>query len=264
MDGTITASRLQTGRQQLTLGKMGARVIWSGEMEEDSLIPWVGQLRDQLAKSGAEYLESAIIDGDTTTAAGNINSSTAATATGTYYLIWDGFRHLPLVTETANARSAAGSLDVTDYLETVKLMGTAGINGLEQGKVSFIVDPTTYYKTMTLPEVLTRDVYSNPVLENGRLTGLWGYPLNVSANMCKTDSSRMSTLTGIIDDGSLTKYGSILAIRWDQWKFGWKRRMTMETTRVPRADASEIVAMFRCGLKFRDNEAAAITYYVGA
>jgi hypothetical protein len=39
--------------------------------------------------------------------------------------------------------------------------------------------------------------------------------------------------------------------------------MTLETTRIPRADVTEIVALMRFGLVYRDTEAAALTYYVG-
>jgi len=56
--------------------------------------------------------------------------------------------------------------------------------------------------------------------------------------------------------------GSILAVRWDQWLLGYRRRMTMETTRIARADTTEIVALMRLGLAQRDTEAAAITYNI--
>jgi hypothetical protein len=32
---------------------------------------------------------------------------------------------------------------------------------------------------MALEEVKTRDVYSAPTLENGRLTSLWGYAISI-------------------------------------------------------------------------------------
>jgi len=38
--------------------------------------------------------------------------------------------------------------------------------------------------------------------------------------------------------------------------------MTLETTRVPAADSTEIVALMRYGLINRDNEATAISYNV--
>jgi hypothetical protein len=179
-------------------------------------------------------------------------------------MVWNGFRRSPLVTTTANSRSAGGSLDVTDYLETVKLMGTGGVNGFDRSKVGFIVDVPTHYKTSTLPEVLTRDVFVSPTLEGGILNGLFGYSINASGQMCKNGGNNLSESTGYCDETTADNaYGSILAVRWDQWKFGWRRRMTLESTRIANADSTEIVAMLRCGLIQRDTEASAITYYVG-
>jgi len=265
---TITSSQMGTAKVSLTLSKMGARVLWSGELEERSLVPFAAQLRMQLQAAGAEYLESAVIDGDNvTTATTNINDIAATgTQAGTeYYLMFDGFRVSPLVTTTANSRSAGGSLDVTDYIETVKLMGGAGINALDQSKVSFIIDPNTYWKSMTLPEVLTRDVYSSPVLENGVLRGLWGYDIIRSANMHRMSSVRKANSAGKVDQDVTANnaYGAILAVRWDQWKFGFQRRMTLEVDRFAASDTNEIVAMMVCGLIQRDTEASACTYYVG-
>jgi hypothetical protein len=265
---TITNSPLGTGttRPLLALAKLGARVIYSGEMEESSLIPWVAQLRKQLVVAGAEYLESAIIDGDTdTTASTNINDIDGTPAATDWFLVWNGFRKSPLVTTTGNSRSAAGSLDITDYLETVKLMGSGGVNGFDRSKVGFIVDIPTHYKTSTLPEVLTRDVFVNPTLEGGILKGIFGYSLDASGQMCKNGGAGgLSEATGKCDETVADNaYGSILAVRWDQWRFGFRRRMTIESTRIANADATEIVALMRCGLIQRDTEASAITYYVG-
>jgi hypothetical protein len=264
---TVTATLAGSARVQMTLAKMGARIVWTGEMDEDSLIPYAGQMRTQLGVSGAEYLESALIDGDTeTTASTNVNDIAGTPASTDWFLVWDGFRKSCLVTTSANSRSAAGSLDVTDYLETVKLMGTGGINGFDTSKVGFIIDVPTHYKTLTLPEVLTRDVASSPTIEGGRVTRLWGYDINVSAQMCKHSGYNLSEATGKVDEDNPTHnlYGSILAVRWDQWKFGWRRRMTMESMRWPASDSTEIVAMLRCGLIQKDTEASAISYYVGA
>jgi HK97 family phage major capsid protein len=264
---TVTSSKLATSNVSLTLSKLGARVPWSGELEERSLIPWVAQLRQQLQNAGAEYLESAIIDGDTaTTYTTNINdiaNTTDMTATE-YCLVWNGFRKSPLVTTTANSRSAGGSLDVTDYLNTVKLMNS-GINALDRSKVSFIIDPSTHYATLALPELMTRDVYTGATVEGGIVTNIWGYPIRVSGQMCKYSSARLSNSAGKVDTDTTTNnaYGSILAVRWDQWRFGWQRRATIEVTRYPRSDSSEIVMLMTCGLIQRDTEASAITYYVG-
>jgi len=262
---SITSSQMGTANKTLSLSKMGARVLWSCELEEDSLIPFVSQLRNQLEKAGAEQLEHAIIDGDDATASvTNINDIGSTGVTGTeMFLMFDGFRVSPLVTTTANSRSG-GVLTVEDYLETTKLMGAAGMNASDHSKVAFIVDPNVYWKTLELEEVKTKDVFGMPTLENGMLTGLWGYKLYKSHFMHYKSAVRKANSAGKVDQDTTgnNTTGSILAVRWDQWLLGYRRRMTMETTRIARSDATEIVALMRLGLAQRDTEAAAITYNV--
>lgn len=259
---TVTSSRLGTpSNVTMTLGKLGARVNYTGELEESSMIPFANQLRTQLATSGAEYFESAIIDGDTeTTDSTNINNIGGAEVTGGHYLIFNGFRKSALVTNLANHRHG-GALTVEDYIETLKLMGAAGKNALDKTKTGFIIDANTYWKTMGLPEVLTRDVFSSPVIENGDLKGLWGRKLNVSGSMHFMSDDRKADANGKVNTTDTTQnlYGAILAVRYDQWKLGWMRHMKMTSTYFANSDTNEIVALMRVGLIQRDTEASAMT-----
>lgn len=259
---TVTASTLGTANQTMTLSKMGARVLWTGEMEEDAVLPYVAQLRQQLAVSAAEYLEHAIIDGDTETAnATNINAIDTQPTGTEAYLLWNGFRKVPLVTLTANSRDG-GALDISDFLETVKLMGSGGLSGADMNRVSFIIDRHTHWKALELPEVKTRDVFGGATLEGGRLASVWGYPVYVSAQIARGGSGKSNTAGKVDADtaGNNTK-GQILAVRPDRWRFGWRRRMTIETTRIPAADSTEIVALMRAGLIYSAaDDAAAVTY----
>ena len=87
----------------------------------------------------------------------------------------------------------------------------------------------------------------------------------VTAFMHYKSAVRKANTAGKVDQDTTANNttGSILAVRWDQWLFGWKRRMTIETERIARSDATEIVAMMRVGLLQRDTEASAISYNVG-
>ena len=59
--------------------------------------------------------------------------------------------------------------------------------------------------------------------------------------------------------GNNTK-GAILSVRWDQWRYGYRRQMTFETTRYASADTTELVALTEGGLIYRDTEASAVSY----
>ena len=264
-DATVAASKAGTSNKSLSAVKMGARAVWNGELEEDSVIPFASWIRESLQTDGAEHLESLIIDGHTTvTNQTNINDIAGEPGGTEYWLLFNGMRYVALLGASgANARSA-GLLDDSDFLETVKLMGEGGLNALDRSKVGFIIDINTNWKALTLPELKTRDVNSNPTIENGQLTSIYGYSVTTSAHMHKASANRKANSAGKIDldTAGNNLYGSILGVRWDQWVFGWKRKMVPEITRIARADAYEIVAHMRCDLEYRDDEAAAISYGV--
>lgn len=272
-DVMVTSSRIGTGQKEITVAKMGCRVLYTGEIVEDSLIRWVPNAYRQIQVSGSEQFEHALIDGDTAAGATTNINDIAGTPAGTeVYMLADGFRKLALVTNTANSRDG-GALAVDDYLDTIKLMGVAGLNGADRTKTSFIIDPWTYWATLTLADVQTKDVFSQPTIEDGILTGLWGYKIKTSYFMhyagsllgTVTGSYQLKTnATGKIDqdtEANNTK-GAILAVRWDQWAFRWKRKMTLETDRWIESDTNQIVAMSRWGMGYRDTEAAAISYNI--
>lgn len=263
---TVTASQMATANKQLTLGKLGARSLYTGELVEDSLVAFVPRLREQLVTSGAETMEHILIDGDTETSASkNINAIDTTPTAGTAYLFADGFRKLALVTNTANSRSAGGSFVLEDFKNTLKLMGTAGLAGADPSKVSFIIDFNTMWAAMDLPEIKTKDVFSAATIENGFLARVYRTEVLNAYQMHKNQASRLANTAGKIDADTAgnNTTGAILAVRWDQWKQAFKRRMTLETTRIANADSWEIVALVRWGFTYRDTEASAITYNVG-
>jgi phage head maturation protease len=258
---TVTASRVGTAAATMTLSKLGARVIWTGEMEEDSMVPFVSELRRQLTTSGAEYLEAAVIDGDTAAGATtNINYIVGTPGGSEYFMTVDGFRKLALVTNTANSRDG-GVLTSGDFLETVKLMGVGGVNA-DKNKTAFIINSAVHFKALELADVKSRDIFNPATIENGLLAAIYGFPIYVSHHMHKAATTRLALASGKVDGATPTNgtTGSILAVRWDQWRFGYKRRMTIESTRIPAADSTEIVALMRFGLINRDTEASAISY----
>jgi hypothetical protein len=261
-DASVPDSKAGTANKQMTIGKLGARVMYSGELTENSIVQFAPQLREQLALSGREVMEAIVINGDTATGATtNINDIGGTPAGNEWFLLADGFRKLALVTNTANSRSGT-TLAVEDYKDTMQLMGTAGLYASDLSKLMFIVDPNVYFKNMELTEVKSRDYTSAAVVENGFVTRMYGVPVMPSWQMHKGATGLKANSAGKVDldtQGNNTT-GSILCVRPDLWKLGYKRRMTIETTRFANSDTWEIVALARFGLTYRDNESAAITY----
>lgn len=265
---TITTTKKGTGSKTLTVSKLGAAINYTGELEEDSLIPWVSEMRRDLTLEAAEIMEHLVIDGDTDTSATTNINCIGGTPTGNEaYLLMNGFRKLALVTNTSNSRSA-GTLTVEDYLETLKLMGLAGRNAAQKDQVDFIVDMWTHWKSLELAEVKSRDVFVAPTIENGYLVNLYGHNIITSANMHRANQDTTygfkANTSGKVDLNTAANNttGSILAVRWDQWRLGYKRMMTFETQRDAISDSTDIVCMMRVGLINRDTEASAISYNV--
>ncbi len=265
-DDTVTTSKLTTGQRVLSTKKVGAGVNWQGELQEDSFVNFVTELRTDLEQEMAEVIEHIVIDGDTATGATTNINDIAGTPGGTEaFLALDGLRKLALVTNTANAISG-GTISSETFTDILELMGLAGRNANDQSQVVFIQDQPTSWVTRRLTDVKTRDVNTQATIENGRLTNIWGYDVVTSANMhrANTDSTyglKANSAGKVdLDTAANNTTGAILAVRLDQWRIGYKRRPTFEVQRKPRSDTWEITVLFRIGMNYRDTEASAIGY----
>lgn len=263
---TVITSRMGTANKVLTVKKLSGADVFTGELEEDSIIPWLPELRRNMQQEAMEVMSHVVIDGDTATGATtNINDIGGTPAGTEAFLLLNGFRKSALITTTANSRDG-GALALTDFLETLKLMGLAGRNAMDKTKVGFIIDLWTHWKALELAQVATRDVFSAPTIEKGELISIYGHDVIHTANMHRANQDATYGLkanaSGLLDldTASNNTTGSMLAVRWDQWRLGYKRRWTFETERHALADATVIVMSSRVGMAQRDTEASAISY----
>jgi len=234
---TSRISQVATGALTLTPAKVSAIVIWTGEINEQSLVPMLPFLQQEFVESGAHTLDELLISGDETTGATNI-SDYGNGSISTYWrlLALDGLRHHAIVDGSgANARDG-GALTADDFIEQKQLMGTNGKYAVMPSKVAWIPDLLTYYKLQALGELLTRDKHIPATIEDGEVTRIFGSQVVPSEDYGATDTS------GYIHNttGNNTK-GSMLCVRPDQGAIGFGRRMATETGRIRRADAYEIV-----------------------
>lgn len=253
---TSRISQVTTGNLTLTPAKASAIVIWTGELNERSLVPMLPFLQAEFVESGAHTLDELIISGDETPGATNI-SDYGNGSISTYWrlLLLDGLRHHALVDGSgANARDG-GALTVEDFIATKKLMGTNGKFGLTPSKLAWLPDIATYYKMQALGEVLTRDKHIPATVEDGEITKIFGSPVVPSEDYGLTDSS------GYIHNttGNNTK-GSMLCVRPERGAIGFGRRMMMETGRIRRADAYEIVGHMEVDFDLTSYEFVALSY----
>lgn len=252
----VTPSKEGTGKRELTVSKVGAYVPYSGEMDEDSLIPMAQELQRKMMISAQEQIEYMLLNGDTDlTASTNINKIDGTPGGTEVYTAMNGMLKNALVTTTANSRDG-GALDVLDYRLLMGLLGTNGIAGNDPAFLTFIIDVPTYLATLDLAEVKTRDVSSFATVESGNITRIYGIDMLRSGQMALANTAGKISVT----PGNNTK-GRILLVRPDQWVMGRKRQVTMETGRDILADANYIVTWMRLGLQYRNSDAASAVSY---
>jgi HK97 family phage major capsid protein len=184
-----------SNRVQVDAKKFVIHQIWSGELEEDSIIPFLPYLRRQAALALAHYSDAAVVNGDTTNAAtGNINSDDEDPADTKYFLAFDGLRHAGLVDNTANSKDAGGAVTfklLKDQLgrmrDAAKLVDWG--HPINPADVVYVTDPTTAEAIAQLDEVLTVDKFGpGATVLTGQLANIARNPLISSMAMSLTEA----------------------------------------------------------------------------
>jgi hypothetical protein len=265
---------VKTGSQrvQVDARKFVIHQMWSGEMEEDSIIAFVPFLRRQASMSVAHYCDSGVLNGDTTNAAtGNINLDDADPADTKHYLAYDGIRHAALVDNTGNAVDAAGPVTLALLgAQRGKMIDTARLvdwgHPIDPMDLVHIADPETADAIAMLDEVLTADKYGqNATIFNGELTRILGNPLISSIAQPRTEADgKVSTTAANNVKGQVTTFNRRGFVA------GWRRRVQVETERIPATDQTRIVYSMRNGFgRFTPTgaasgiESAAVLYNIG-
>lgn len=252
LNNSSNYATVKTGsnRVQVDAKKFVIHQMWSGEMEEDSIIPYVPFLRRQAALSLAHYLDSLVLNGDTTNAAtGNINLDDADPADTKHYLAYDGIRHAALVDNTGNAVDVAGAYTYDHFLNIkAKMLDYTNLmdwgHPVNPDDLVFVCDPESSDKISALDEVLTVDKYGpGATVLNGELARIAGrHPLISSIAVSKTEADGKVSTTGANNTLGQTvvfnRRGAVL---------GWRRRVMVETERLPATDQTRIVYSLRNG-----------------
>ena len=190
-----TDTALATARQTLTAYELVAEVPWSLTLDEDAVIAMAGEVRSTLVRNAVEVIDDVLLNADTT-AVNNINADTATiTASdagkGHWLVGFDGLLHLPLVDNTAQGNDHGDAPDADMYNEVRGLLGKYGVRPSE---LAYIVDVSTYIKSLGAEEFRTLDKLGpQATILNGQLAQVDGIPVIVSEQMAKSD-----------DDGKVT------------------------------------------------------------
>lgn len=246
-----TTVKTGSNRVQLDAKKFIIHQMWSGELEEDSIIPFVPYLRKQADASVAYHMDSLAINGDTTNAAtGNINLDDADPADTKHYLAFDGIRHAALVDNTGNAVDAAGTITLAALggLRGTMIDSTRYVNWgtpMDPADLIFAADPQTANAIGLLDPILTwRQMQANAGggLLAGETSRVLGYPVLATTVVPLTEADGKVSTTA----GNNVK-GQVVAFNRRGFRFGWRRRVKVEIERLPARDQTRMVYSLRLG-----------------
>ena len=253
----VPDSKIGTAKVTLSAEKLAARIGFSKELVEDSIIAILPTFQATAVRTMAEAVDNVLLNGDTETGAtGNINSDDAAPAANEKYLVFNGLRKLPLVTNTANAQDAGGSPTLA-MLRSVRALLPARYH-LRPNALAWIVDPSTYAALRGLSEVVTLEKYGpQATVLTGELAKVDGIPIIVSAEMGLTEADGKISATA----SNNTKGQAVLVYR-PGWMVGFRRRVTVATEYLAYYDSYQMFMTLRLAFANFNNEVAAVLYNI--
>lgn len=242
---------VKTGSQrvQVDAKKFLIHQMWSGEMEEDSIVPFVGFLRRQAQLALSHYSDSVALNGDTTNAAtGNINSDDDDPVDTKFFLAFDGIRHAGLVDNTGNSKDLAGAIGYAALVASKGRMidSTRFVDWghpVDPMELVYISDPETADQIGNFDEVVKSLQLRNRPLLNGEIGDILGHPIVGSLAMGKTEADGKISF----DVPSNNIKGQVAAFNRRGFKVGWRRRVKIETERLPATDQTRLVYSMRMG-----------------
>ena len=225
-----------------------AEVQWDYEMDEDSVIAVMPDMRQMLTRVFSEYMDRFLLNADGTTAAtGNINSDDAAPDGDSYYLSdgQDGLRHYYLVDQTG--QSANISTTLTDALLRAGI-ARMGKYGVDSRRSPLITDAKTYLISMMgLTNVVTLDKFGlGATVLTGQLASYQGHPI------IPTEAMLLAEDDGKVAPGGTNDEGQIAIPHVDQWQTRFKRQLLIEVDRDIQRQVWIMVGSVRIAVGARD------------
>lgn len=243
-------SKTGSNRVAVSAKKFVIHQMWSGEMEEDSIIPYLPFLRRQATLAIAHYSDSLVINGDTTgTATDNINLDDDTPAATKHYLALDGIRHACLVDNTANSLAVGGAVTWDALIgQRRRMLDRTYLHDWghpnDPGDLIYLSDPETGDAIAKMDEVVTVDKFGpSATVLTGQVARIGQNPLITSVALQLTEADGKVSKTG-----SNNVKGQVLAFNRRGATIGWRRRIKFETERLPATDQTRLVYSMRLGM----------------
>jgi HK97 family phage major capsid protein len=234
---------LATGAQTLTAKKLKARIYFSEEITEQSIVPLLPHLLAEILQAGSEAIDDCVLNGDTT--ATHMDSD--VTDSKDRRKIWNGLRdQCP-----AGTKVDLGTFATATLLSIVTAMGKYGITPQD---LALITGPTGYNKLRLLTEVLTVDKYGpQATILNGELAKISGIPIIISEAVRQNLNA-----TGVYDGSTTTKTIALLVNRKAAMLGSWMQ-VKMTYKEDAEVDQNQLILRFYKALAYRWTPSSTVT-----
>lgn len=238
-EGTATtASDPGSGKITLDAKKFMAKVLFSYELDEDSIIPILPWIEQQLAESAAAAFESVILNGDDT--ATHMDSDTHAIAKAAEKA-YKGLRKYALANAETKSDWATGGINAANIRAGKKLMKHYG---KDTRNLFLVVGSLGENDALGIAELMTMDKAGpRASILTGSVGSIYNIPILTSA------ANRENLNASGVYDGTTTTKGSAILFNRTRFLLGRRREFVIEVDRDIDTQQTKVVASFRRAFK---------------
>jgi HK97 family phage prohead protease/HK97 family phage major capsid protein len=252
---SITASNRSTSNVTFTAKQFAGRVLTSGEMTEDSIIPVLPDIRQSLAQALVRAREDAILNGDTAATHQDTGITFASTDHRRAIL---GLRALAIDLAATVDTGSYGTAGATELRAIRALTGKYGIRPSEGAYITSLRD--AFYIMNDVNVVSLEKFGPVATILRGELAVIDGMPIRASEFM-RSDLNA----TGLYDNSTTTKSATIFVNR-PAFKLAQRRMPTIEAEKIIETQQFQVVATMREDFKtmYGTEDVVAIGYNTSA
>jgi HK97 family phage major capsid protein len=231
---------LSLGTRKVTFDAvgLGALVVFSTEQEEDSIVPMLPFVRDEIVMSIGNAQETAVLNGSTLATHPDNDTQTGANKATDPATAWDGYRELATKPST-DTKQDLSTFNETNLRALRGLMGKYGAAPSELAWVTSI--KVVLNKMLNLSQVITVDKFgAMATVLNGQLAAFDGIPVIVS------EYSRDDVhTTGFNTSGQSNNKSVVVCVHRPSLVFGDMRDIRVIDMNWPLSDQVVVVSKAR-------------------
>lgn len=229
-----TASDSGTGKVVMDAKKFMAKVLFSYELDEDSIIPILPLLQQQLADAAAATFESVLLNGDDTATHQDSDTHAIAKAPEKAY---KGLRKFALAVAALKSDWSTGGINAANVRAAKKLMK---LYGNDTRNLFMVVGSLGENDVLGIAELMTVDKAGpRASILTGSVGSIYNIPIITSA-ACRENLNASG-----VYDGTTTTKGSVVIFNRTRFLLGRRREFTIETEKDIDTQQMKVVASFR-------------------